>query len=151
MVRQIIPFPQELRPRLPTIVGNVDYLTLRQRLEQIDILLRQSGVERDFVQHALARWKRAGSGEPTAHEQVKFFVGGRPAAFPLTVPAGKSVEVEFRFPPQTRTGSLRDYIIVRSNDTYRSTQTVYFSRYVVTKKELKDLFNKYRGVLDEKR
>jgi hypothetical protein len=72
MVCQIIPFPQELRPRLPTIVGNVDYLTLRQRLEQIDTLLRQSGVERDFVRRALARWKRAGSGEPTAREQQKF-------------------------------------------------------------------------------
>ncbi|HNV00265.1 MAG: hypothetical protein KA191_10385 [Verrucomicrobia bacterium] len=35
----IIPFPQELRPQLPTIAGNVDYLTLRQHLEQIDILL----------------------------------------------------------------------------------------------------------------
>jgi hypothetical protein len=86
-----------------------------------------------------------------AHEQVKFFTGGRALAFPLMIPAGKSVEVEFRFPPQNRTGSLRDYIIVRSNDTYRSTQTVYFSRYVVTKKELKDLFNKYRGVLDDKK
>jgi hypothetical protein len=42
---QIIPFPQEFRPQLPTIVGNVDYLTLRQRLEQIDALLRTSGVE----------------------------------------------------------------------------------------------------------
>lgn len=86
-----------------------------------------------------------------AHEQVKFFAGGRAVAFPLMIPAGKSVEVEFRFPPQNRTGSLRDYIIVRSNDTYRSTQTVYFSRYVVTKKELKDLFNKYRTVLDDKK
>jgi hypothetical protein len=72
MVCQIIPFPEELRPRLPTIVGNVDYLTLRQRLEQIDTLLRQSGVERDFVQRALVRWKRARSGEPTAREQEKF-------------------------------------------------------------------------------
>lgn len=86
-----------------------------------------------------------------AHEQVKFFTVGRSVAFPLMIPAGKSVEVEFRFPPQNRTGSLRDYVIVRSNDTYRSTQTVYFSRYVVTKKELKDLFNKYRGVLDDKK
>ena len=41
----IIPFPTELRPRLPTIVGNVDYLTLRQRLEQIDEHLQSSGVE----------------------------------------------------------------------------------------------------------
>jgi len=72
MVCQIIPFPQELRPQLPTIVGNVDYLTLRQRLEQIDVLLRRGGVERDFVQRALASWKRAASGEPTAREQEKF-------------------------------------------------------------------------------
>ena len=64
MVCQIIPFPQELRPQLPTIVGNVDYLTLRQRLEQIDTLLRDSGVERDFVQRALAGWTRAAAGEP---------------------------------------------------------------------------------------
>ena len=41
----IIPFPTELRPRLPTIVGNVDYLTLRLRLEQIDELLQITGVE----------------------------------------------------------------------------------------------------------
>src|SRR6266581_974210 len=72
MACQIIPFPQELRPRLPTIVGNVDYLTLRQRLEQIDALLRDSGAERDFVQRALAAWKRAAKGEPTAREQAKF-------------------------------------------------------------------------------
>ena len=69
---QIIPFPQELRPRLPTIVGNVDYLTLRERLEQIDALLRQSGVEQDFVQRALAGWTRAAKAEPTAQAQAKF-------------------------------------------------------------------------------
>ena len=72
MACQIIPFPQELRPCLPTIVGNVDYLTLRQRLEQIDALLRQSGVERDFVQRALAGWRRAAKAEPAAREQEKF-------------------------------------------------------------------------------
>jgi hypothetical protein len=72
MSRPIIPFPQELRPQLPTIVGNVDYLTLRQRLEQIDSLLRAGGVEQNFVQRALADWKRAGKTEPTALEQGKF-------------------------------------------------------------------------------
>jgi len=86
-----------------------------------------------------------------AHEQVKFFAGGKPVTFPIMIPTGKSAEVEFRFPPQTRVGSLRDYIIVRSNDTYRSTQTVYFSRYVITRKDLRDLFLKYRSVLDDKR
>jgi hypothetical protein len=69
---QIIPFPQELRPRLPTIVGNVDYLTLRQRLEQIEALLRDSGVERQFVQRALARWHAAAARDVTAVQQHKF-------------------------------------------------------------------------------
>jgi hypothetical protein len=72
MPAQILPFPQELRPQLPTIVGNVDYLSLRHRLEQIDSLLRESGVEADFVHRALANWKAAGSREPTALEQLKF-------------------------------------------------------------------------------
>jgi hypothetical protein len=68
----IIPFPQELRPTLPTIVGNVDYLTLRQRLEQIEALLRDSGMEREFVQRALERWSGAGARTVTALEQHKF-------------------------------------------------------------------------------
>lgn len=72
MACQIIPFPQELRPHLPTIVGNVDYLTLRQRLEQIDALLRQSGAESDFVKRALEGWTRAAKGQPTVREQEKF-------------------------------------------------------------------------------
>lgn len=68
----IIPFPQELRPTLPTIVGNVDYLSLRQRVEQIDALLRQSPLERQFVQAALDRWSAAAKGTPSAWQQQQF-------------------------------------------------------------------------------
>ncbi len=83
-----------------------------------------------------------------AHEQIKFFIGGQPLVFPLLIAAGRSAEVEFRFPPQMRPGSLRDYVLVRSNDTYRSTQSVNFSRYVVTPTELRDLFKKYKAVIE---
>lgn len=72
MPAQILPFPQELRPQLPTIVGSVDYLSLRRQLEEIDSLLRDSGAERDFLERALANWKVAGSREPSAREQLKF-------------------------------------------------------------------------------
>jgi hypothetical protein len=72
MTCQIILFPQELRPSLPTIVGNVDYLTLRRRLEQIDTLLRVSGLEGHFVLLALAGWGKPGAPEPTVLQQVKF-------------------------------------------------------------------------------
>ena len=71
MTCQIIPFPQELRPKLPTIVGNVDYLTLRQRLEQIDALLRDGGVEEDFVRRSLEVWNLEGKRSVTAKEQIK--------------------------------------------------------------------------------
>jgi hypothetical protein len=69
---QMIPFPQELRPSLPTIVGNVDYLTLRQRLEQIEVLLRQGGVERVFVERSLEQWAAEASRPTTALQQLKF-------------------------------------------------------------------------------
>ncbi len=71
MPSQILPFPEELRPRLPTILGNVDYRTLCLRLEQIDALLRQSGVERAFVERSLDLWFKASSTEPSLRQQAK--------------------------------------------------------------------------------
>ena len=73
----MIPFPTELRPRLPTIVGNVDYLTLRQRLEQIDELLRTAGVEKDFVERALQGWLKRGSSPPMSRVESKPASKGR--------------------------------------------------------------------------
>jgi hypothetical protein len=72
MSNLIIPFPTELRPHLPTIVGNVDYLTLRHRLEQIDSLLRESGIEQQFVQQALQTWLPSAKRPPSAREQQQF-------------------------------------------------------------------------------
>jgi len=85
-----------------------------------------------------------------AHENVKFLSGGRPLASPFFLPSGESREVELRFPPQARAGVLRDYILIKSNDPVRSTLSIYVSRYVITKKELKELFDKYRSVLKDR-
>jgi len=77
----IIPFPTDLRPRLPTIVGNVDYLTLCQRLEQIESLLQASGLEADFVEKALQDWlkPKPASRPPTARQQQRFQLRSRRA------------------------------------------------------------------------
>jgi len=75
----MIPFPTELRPTLPTIVGNVDYLTLRRRLEQIESLLRASGLEADFVEQALRGWRQPGLRRPTARQQQQFQLRSRRA------------------------------------------------------------------------
>lgn len=66
----IIPFPQELTLRLPTIIGNVDYLTLERQLGQIDSLLRESGVELRFVELSLEQWGKDRS--PSATEQIRY-------------------------------------------------------------------------------
>jgi hypothetical protein len=77
----IIPFPTDLRPRLPTIVGNVDYLTLCQRLQQIESLLQASGLEADFVEKALQDWlkPKPASRPPTARQQQQFQLRSRRA------------------------------------------------------------------------
>lgn len=86
-----------------------------------------------------------------SHEEIRFFSGGKPLTFPLRIKAGDSREVELRFAPQARTGLLRDYVLIKSNDPVRSTWSVYVNRYVVTRKELKDLFEKYRSVLGDRK
>ncbi len=85
-----------------------------------------------------------------AHESVQFFAGGKPLVSPFFLPTGESREVELRFPPQAKTGVMRDYILLKSNDPVRSTLSIYVSRYVVSRKELKDLFERYKTVLKDK-
>jgi hypothetical protein len=82
-----------------------------------------------------------------AHEVVRFFSGGRPLASAVSLPVGESREIEMRFPAQTRPGVQRDYVLIRSNDPVRSTLSIYVSRYVVTRKELRELFEKYGQVI----
>ena len=86
----------------------------------------------------------------TSHPEFKFLINGKPAVFPLSIAAGKSAEVEIRFPGQAKPGMLRDYVLFKSNDPVRSTLSIYISRYVITKAELKNLFNRYKKVLDGK-
>src|SRR6266496_4176942 len=54
----IIPLQSPLPQVLPTIEGNVDYRNLREQFQRIDQLLRQSGLERDFIQSDLDRWSQ---------------------------------------------------------------------------------------------
>ena len=51
-----IPCEEHFRPVLPTIEGNVDYLSLRGQLTTMDELLRTSGVENEFVMRSLNHW-----------------------------------------------------------------------------------------------
>ena len=52
----LIPFELSLPKCLPTIEGNVDYQTFRQRLIEIDHMLVHSGLETQFIQADLEQW-----------------------------------------------------------------------------------------------
>ena len=84
-----------------------------------------------------------------AHVCVRFFSGGKPLTSPMVLATGGSREVEMRFPPQAKTGVARDYILLKSNDPVRSTLSIYVSRYVISRKELQDLFDRYKSVLKD--
>jgi hypothetical protein len=66
---------------LPVVVGNVDYRNFEARLVESDSLLRESGLEDDFVERRLREWERKGQGCATeahanrgvsAKEQVRY-------------------------------------------------------------------------------
>jgi len=87
----------------------------------------------------------------TENPEFSFLVKNKPVTFPYRLSAGQSAELEIKLPGRAgRTGLLRDYILLKSNDPVRPTVSIFISRYVVTKEELKQLFNKYKQLLDIK-
>lgn len=83
-----------------------------------------------------------------SHKDAKFFSGGKEVSFPLKIRAGKETEIEVRIPPRQRKGMIREYILMKSNDPRRPTLSFYLSGYVISRQQLKDLFAKYKDILD---
>lgn len=81
------------------------------------------------------------------HRTATYFLDAKPAPIPLKVAAGKEVEVDVRIPTMNRTGVIREYVLVKSNDPMRSTLSLYVSGYIISKEQLKELFSKYKDIL----
>lgn len=81
------------------------------------------------------------------HRNAAYFVGNKPASLPLKIAAGKNAELEIRIPAQNKTGVVREYVLIKSNDPMRSTLSLYISGYIITKPQLKQLFEKYKDIL----
>jgi hypothetical protein len=73
---ELLPLEQYLLPDLPTIVGNVDYQTLRAQLLRMHQLLIDGGIERDFIARsvshrrpfAVKRYQKSGKYEKLVRE-----------------------------------------------------------------------------------
>jgi len=82
------------------------------------------------------------------HKDAVFFIKGRKLSPPLKVAAGKTQQVEVRIPARKKKGLVREFVRLQSNDPMRSTLSLYLVAYSVSKDQLKDLFDKYRTILD---
>jgi len=82
-----------------------------------------------------------------SHRDATYFHEGRPIESDLRIAAGKKAEVEIKIPPREKTGLIREYILLKSNDARRPNLSFYVSGYIVTKKQLKELFEKYEKIV----
>jgi len=82
------------------------------------------------------------------HKRASFFSSGQKITFPLKIAAGKEADVEIRIPPGKRKGLMREHVMIKSNDPLKPNLSLYLSGYVVTKGQLKELFAKYKNILD---
>jgi uncharacterized cupredoxin-like copper-binding protein len=72
---------------------------------------------------------------------------GKPAEFPMNVAAGKEAEVTVKFPLAGRVGLVREIVLFKTNDPLRSTISMTISGYIVTKVQLKQIFEKYKTII----
>jgi hypothetical protein len=82
-----------------------------------------------------------------SHRSATFSIGGKPITPPLKIAGGKEVAVDVSIPTQGRTGVVREYVLIKSNDPMRTTLSMYLSGYIISRAQLKDLFNKYKDII----
>lgn len=82
------------------------------------------------------------------HKDAVFFIRGKKLSPPLKVAAGNTEQVEVRIPAYKKKGLVREFIRLQSNDPMKSTLSLYLVAYSVSKEQLKELFDKYRRILD---
>jgi len=78
------------------------------------------------------------------HKEASFYWKGKKISSPLKVASGKAEEIEIIIPAPKRTGLVREYIQIRSNDPLRPTLSLSLSGYIVTYKQVEELFAKLK-------
>jgi hypothetical protein len=80
--------------------------------------------------------------------QVLF--AGKPAVYPIKVAAGKEAALVIKMDLTGRMGPIREFALFKSNDPLRSTISVNLNGYIVTKAQLRQVFQKYKDLLNIK-
>jgi hypothetical protein len=80
------------------------------------------------------------------HKDALFFQAGKEVVFPLAVPCGNDIELTVNIPAMNKTGFIREYILVISNDPKRPKLSVNLCGYIISRESLKELFLKYKNL-----
>ncbi len=84
-----------------------------------------------------------------SHRDATYSHKGKKITSDLRIASGNEAEIEINIPPREKKGLIREYILLKSNDTRRPNLSLYISGYVVTKVQLKELFDKYGKIVGE--
>jgi hypothetical protein len=80
-----------------------------------------------------------------------FSVQGKKISLPHKLAAGQEIELTVKIPARKdQKGLQREYLLIKSNDPARPGLSVFISRYIVTREELRQLFKKYGPALEIK-
>jgi len=82
-----------------------------------------------------------------SHRDATYFHSGKEILSELRIAAGKEAEVQIKIPPRSKQGLIREYILLKSNDARRPNLSLYISGYIISKKQLKELFDKYKEII----
>ncbi len=82
-----------------------------------------------------------------SHRNASFFRGKKIIQFPLNIASGNQAEITIKIPPTKRHGIFRESVLIKSNDIKRPNMSLFLSGYVVTEKQLKELFTKHKDIL----
>jgi hypothetical protein len=82
-----------------------------------------------------------------SHRSAVFLNSGHKIQDTLKIPAGKSKSIEIRLQPRNSTGLVREYILLKSNDPQRSNLSIYLSGYILTRDQVRNLFEKYEDII----
>lgn len=85
-----------------------------------------------------------------SHKDARFFHDGKEIKKSLKIASGKQIYVDIKVGTPAQAGSIREYILLKTNDPVRSTLSFYIRGYAVTEKQLKELFEKYKHLIRDK-
>ena len=83
-----------------------------------------------------------------SHRDARFYHKNKEIKSKIKIAAGQSKRVTLRIPARKKSGLMREYIVIKSNDPMRPNLSVFLSGYVLTLGQLKELFEKYKDILE---